>query len=127
MEDAVYAYGYVNNTNASTSAKGLTISAYSGITYNGSSTFTVTAKGLYLIHVQQLMQTTGAVYLQININGSTVRHAYHDGYATRDLVVDEMRVLNVGDTVSVGQSGTSNTTWGLQHSMFHLHLIQRMA
>ena len=129
IESTSYAYGEVSSGNTTVVAKSLAGVVSSGITYNGTNTFTVTVKGLYFIQAQQLMEANTGVYFQININGSTVRHAYHNGGAAyvRDLMVSEMRVLNVGDTISFGQQNNSLTTWGGAHSSFQIFLVKRTA
>jgi len=126
IDGAVAASGFVNGP-TTTGIKSLTQESNVGITYNGTNTYTVLVKGIYMIHVQQLAANNvgTATYLQIFINGSAVRHAFIPENKMNDYNVSEMRELNAGDTISFYQLNTTGTVWGNQHSGYQIYLIKR--
>jgi hypothetical protein len=124
IDGAIVATGFVNGP-TTTGIKTLTQESNIGLTYNGTTTYTIVTKGIYMIHVQQLCANGADTYLQILINGGAVRHAFIPSAKMADYNVSEMRELNVGDTISFYQLYAATTVWGNQHSGYQIYLIKR--
>lgn len=125
LENPPYAYGTVNESNGE-GVIALTQTAGSGITFNGTNTYTVVTKGIYFIHAQQLTVTgDAAIYFHIQINGSTLKYGYMDARHISDLIVSAMSELNVGDTIRLYRQNTANTCYGGQHSAYQIFLKKR--
>lgn len=124
MEGVAYASGFINGPIVS-GVKLLTQESNVGLTYNGTDTYTVVTKGIYMIHAQQLCSNGADTYLQIQINGSTVRQAFIPASKFADYNLSEMKELNVGDTIRFYQLYAPATVWGNQHSGYQIQLIIR--
>lgn len=97
-----------------------------GMTFDGTSTFTIVTKGIYHIHAQQLQANgASAVYLAIQVNGVATRHAYLPGSLMADLNVSDLRELNVGDTVRFYQQNATSSAWAGEHSGYQIFLVKR--
>lgn len=128
LEAPVYYSGDIGSENTSNTYKTLggTYQIYDGITKTNTTTLTVATKGIYRIHAQQLV-TVGASsgYYAIRINNASTTYAYLIASRQIDMIVHELRELNVGDTVRVHQDVALTSSWAGAHSRLTLNLIKR--
>lgn len=125
LETPSYAYGYISagGIGNAEGVKTLVETASSGITFNGTTRYTATIKGIYIIHAQQLINSTGAVYWGIRKNGSWYRYAWQNSIM-QDMIITAMVELSIGDYIEIYQTAIAGA-WQDPHSAYHLHLIKR--
>lgn len=85
---------------------------------------TVSIAGIYMVHYQQLVRTTGfSCYFSIRKNGVVIAHAYSDNDDTYDITNTVLVSLQAGDYVDFYYDGTTVFTWDNLHSHFFMHKI----
>ena len=85
---------------------------------------TVSKAGVYLVHVQQLVSTSGTtVYLYTRKNGVTMAQSYSNNDDTYDLVSSISIYLAANDYIDFFYSGTTTYAWGDAHSYFYLQRV----
>ena len=96
------------------------------MTYDSSTDrITVPTTGYYMIHAQQLYQSSGSIYMRVQINGATKMYGYgNPGSTHRDLVATGIWYLNANDYVDFYLQGTSTHSWGAGHSLCYVQLVQ---
>lgn len=87
------------------------------------SKITVPTAGLYYVYVQQLVNTSGAVYLNILKNGVVEKYAYSDNDSTYDMAVGCVLSLAANEYVSFSYTGTTTYTWTDAHTSVTLYHI----
>lgn len=86
---------------------------------------TVPKTGYYMIHGQQLFTSSGAIYFNVRQNGTTLLHGYGNiGNSHRDLAVTLIYPLSANDYIDFYVSGTATNSWGGNHSMCFVKLVQ---
>lgn len=80
--------------------------------------------GYYYVHVQQLVNTTGGVYLHIRKDGNTIVYAYSDNDSTYDLVANALIQCSVGTIIDFYYSGTTTYSWPAPHSSVSCHFVR---
>lgn len=97
-----------------------------GITKTNTTTLTVTVKGIYFIHIQQLISTsTNAGYFTIRINNADATYGYYTSNSMNDVPATILKELNVGDTIRVYQSHAITSCWAGAHSDITVYCIKR--
>jgi len=121
---AIYAYGTLGNEFSG--AKTFVETANSGITATTTKLYTITTRGLYIFHAQQLVNTTGgATNFFSYVNGTIIHHGWQPNLQT-DLITTFTRILNVGDTVSCGYDSGIGNVWGGDHSVYYLNMLKAL-
>ena len=87
-----------------------------GFTQTNSSTITVQTAGQYYVKAQQLMQTSGGGYWQLQKNNSTFKHGYVSTSIFYDVSVGALIYMNVGDTFRIYTAITLSNSWNGAHS-----------
>lgn len=125
LDDTAYASGYIPS-GTGVGYKTLTENESNGITKTDGTTYTVDVTGVYFMHFQQLINTTGtATYQMIRINGTTVAQSWQTGSHMEDMVVNYMGTLNAGDTIRLYQSVATAGAWTTPHSSYQIMLVKR--
>jgi len=115
----VYAAGYVGGQLTADTVISLTHNSGSGITFNGSNTYTVVTAGVYFIHFQQLVQSSNADNLYIRINGSLVGRAWQNAIQ-KDMSTSFMGPLSAGATIQLYRGDAVEYVWGDTHSAYQI-------
>ncbi len=105
-----------------TGLKTLQTIANSGIANTGTALVAPVA-GVYFVHFQQLMNTPGAVYLELRHNGNNLLHGWFPAGMMEDMVVSRLVVMNAGDTISFFINGSLSNAWGGAHSTVSMWLL----
>ena len=128
LENPVYYNGDIQTEITGTTYKvlGPNRELINGITKTNTSTLTVTVKGIYFIHIQQLIQATvNAGYFEIRINNATATYGYYTGSSFNDVPATVIRELNINDTIRVYQTTAITSSWAVGHSDISVFLIRR--
>lgn len=128
LENPIYYNGDIQTEITGTTYKvlGPNRQIISGITKTNTSTLTVNTKGIYFIHIQQLIQAgANAGYFEIRINNATATYGYYTGNSFNDVPATVLRELNVNDTIRVYQTAAVTSTWAGGHSDITVFCIKR--
>jgi hypothetical protein len=87
-----------------------------GFTQTNSSTITVQTAGKYYIRAQQLLQTSGGGYWQLQRNNVTRKHAYTPSSVFMDFNVGALMDLAAGDTIRIFTAITLTNSWNSDHA-----------
>ncbi len=116
-----YFLGYAGPETSGT--KSLTTASALGITNTGTG-LVAPVTGRYLVHFRQLIATTNAFYLNLNLNGSGLAVGYFRGSMQEDMIVTRLVQMNAGDTISFSISaGPVTQCWGYPHTTVTMHLV----
>jgi hypothetical protein len=87
-----------------------------GFTQTNSSTITVQTAGSYYVKAQQLMQTNGGGYWQLQKNNSTFKHGYVSTTSFYDVSVGALIYMYAGDTLRIYTAISLSNSWNGAHS-----------
>jgi hypothetical protein len=87
-----------------------------GFTQTNSSTITVQTAGKYYVRAQQLLQTAGGGYWQLQKNNVNQKHAYASTSTFMDYNVGALLDLAAGDTIRIFTTITLTNSWNSDHS-----------
>jgi hypothetical protein len=88
----------------------------SGFAQPNSSTIVVQTAGKYFVSAQQLLQTAGGGYWQLQKNGVTVKHAYASTSSFMDYKVQCLLDMAAGDTIRMFTAITLTNSWNSDHA-----------
>lgn len=128
LENPIYYNGDIGTELTATTYKTLGGSRQiiSGITKTNTTTLTVNTKGIYFIHIQQLIQAgANAGYFTIRINNADATYGYYTASSMNDVPATILRELNVNDTIRVYQSHAITSCWAIAHSDMTVFCIKR--
>ena len=95
---------------------GASINNGSGFAFPNSSTIVVQTAGKYFVSAQQLLQTAGGGYWNLQKNGVTVKHAYAAQASFMDYKVQCLLDMAAGDTIRIYSAITLSNAWNGPHS-----------
>jgi hypothetical protein len=133
----IYAYGHLSAVGASANyivpfSTGHNNGTQLNNTTDNSNKITILSGGVYVIHVEQLIQPNSAYnYLNIQIDGSAVAHSYNPSNTTSlHHITQVMRRIEKDSFIDFKVSNATSDSWGAgkapAHSSWSIHRISTL-